>query len=187
MKNIHDQIKSGALALLPLLLPCSLMAAPITVRIDDTAKGPPVIEVLGVSPANGYNIYVGPNVNNPAGGEDGALITLFGVNNYFALGDGTDPTYMSNMGWRYTDPKAPDPTHSAADIVWFEHDFDFFGTGDLRVGFNSHWPGGWYPTPGPNPPPGADVNAGPVRPNWVTVFSNDTLVLQFRGPAPTTQ
>jgi len=173
MKKILNTIASSSLALAA-LLPCTLMAGPITVSIDDAAKGPPVIQVLD---STEHIIYVGAIVN-VAAIEDGALIILFGVDQ-----GGSIP----NMGWRFIDPKAPDQTHSAVDIVWIEHD-DIFGGNDLRVGFNSRKPGtGWYPTPGPNPPPGADVNAGPVRPNWVTLYSDATLVLNFRGPAPTAQ
>jgi len=181
MKKIPEIIASSALALAA-LLPCSLMAGPITVSIDDTAKGPPVIQVLD---ATEHIIYVGPLVNDPAV-EDGALIILFGAN---LVSDPCDPFPaggIPNMGWRFIDTKAPDPTQAAVDIVWIEHDCGLFDTGSLRVGFNSRKPGtGWYKTPPPNPPPGVDVNAGPVRPTWVTLYSDDTLVLRFRGPAPT--
>ena len=170
MKKLQSIIKSSAFALIALLLPGSLLAAPILVRINDTAFGPPDIEVLG-APA-GYNIYTGANVNNLAT-EDGALITLLGVDTGGAVPD---------QGWRFIDPKAPDPAHAAADIVWVEHDFDFFGTGDLRVGFNSHHPGGWYTTPPRPPVPGFDLNAGPVKPCWVTVYSSATVIVQFKGP-----
>ena len=57
MKKMQSIIKSSALALLTLLVPGSLLATPILVRINDTAFGPPDIEVLG-APA-GYNIYTG--------------------------------------------------------------------------------------------------------------------------------
>src|SRR6266850_5111490 len=129
MKKIRCIITASTLALL-VLLPCSLFSAPIVVRINDVANGPPVIEVLG-APA-GYNIYTGAGVNNFAV-EDGALITLLGVDTGGSIPD---------QGWRFIDRKAPDPAFAAADIVWIEHDSDFFQTGDLRVGFNSHHPGG---------------------------------------------
>lgn len=182
MKKIRYIIKSSALAALALLLPGSLLAGPITVSIDDRAKGPPVIEVLD---STEHIIYVGPLVNNPAV-EDGALIVLFGANLVSNPCDPFPAGGIPNQGWRFIDKKAPDPTRAAVDIVWIEHDCGFFDTGSLRVGFNSRKPGtGYYGTPGPNPPPGADVNAGPVRPTWVTLYSDDTLVLRFRGPAPT--
>jgi len=143
----------------------------IVVRINDQAFASPEIEVIG-APA-GYNIYTGEAVNNFAV-EDGGLITLLGVDTEASIPD---------QGWRYIDPKAPDPAHAAADIVWIEHDFDFFGTGDVRVGFNSHFPGGWDTTPPSPPVPGFDLNAGPVKPYWVTVYSDDILEVQFKGPA----
>jgi hypothetical protein len=171
LKRIQQVMSWGAVAQLALALPGTLRAEPIVVRIDDKAFGLPQIEVQG-APA-GYNIHTGALVNNLSQ-EDGALITLLGVDT-----SGTVPS----QGWRFIDPRAPDPTHAAADIVWIEHDFDFFGDGSLRVGFNSHFPGGWYTTPPPNPPPGADKNAGPVRPYWVTVYSSPSLVVQFKGPS----
>jgi len=174
--GIRRKIRLGALALLSLLLPCSLMAGPITILIDASFQGSPTTTVLN---SEGYNIYVGPGVSNPAF-EYGALVDLLGVDSWF------EPPYQSvilDQGWRFTDPKAPDQTRSAVYIIWISHDFGGpLYTGDLQVGFNSRKPGtGYYGTPGPNPPPGADVNAGPVRSNWVTLYSDATLVLQFKG------
>ena len=73
MKTIRCLITSSALAALALLLPGSLLAGPITVSIDDTAKGPPVIQVLD---STEHGIYVGPLVN-------GALVILFGMDTGF--------------------------------------------------------------------------------------------------------
>jgi len=174
MKTIRYMLRTSAFTLAALLLPSSLLAGPVTVTIDDTAKGPPVVQVLD---SDEHLVYVGPIVNDPAV-EDGALIVLFGVDR-----EGSIP----NMGWRFIDTKAPDPLFAAKDIVWIDHD-DIFGGNDLRVGFNSRKPGtGWYRTPPPNPEPGVDVNAGPVKTTWITLYSDNTVVVKFRGPAPKTQ
>lgn len=157
----------SALAMLAFTLAGSVRATPVLVRIDDSAFGPPVIEVFG-APA-GYNIYTGENVNNFAV-EDGALITLLGVDT-----QGTIP----DQGGRFVDPKLPTTaTQNARDIILIEHDYDFFGTGDLRVGFNSAFKGIWYN----NPALTGERNLGPVKPYWVTVFSNAYVIVQFKGP-----
>jgi len=173
--GIRRKIRLGALALLIPLLSCSLMAGPTIIQIDASHEGAPTTTVLN---SEAYNIYVGPGVSNPAT-EYGALVDLLGVNNWFEL----YPSVIPDQGWRFTDPKAPDQTRSAVYIIWISHDFGGpLYTGDLQVGFNSRKPGtGYYGTPGPNPPPGADVNAGPVQSNWVTLYSDATLVLQFKG------
>ncbi len=152
------------------LLPYSLPAQPIVVRINDVPDGPPVIQVQGAP--NGYNIYTGDLVNNPAI-EDGALITLFGVNNYY-----TDPgAALPDWSGRFLIPVAPEPEGHAVDIVWIEHDFDLFGNGDLRIGFNSAFPGTYYADP--NEFNDAD-DLGLVTDNWVQVYANDTLVILFK-------
>ncbi len=74
----------SALAVLTLVLPCSIMAAPIIVAINDAPNGPPVIQVLGAP--HGYDIYTGDCVNT-AGIEEGALITLFGVDTSDSIPD----------------------------------------------------------------------------------------------------
>ncbi len=184
MIRFSRSIRATILALVVLSLPCSLMAGPITVTIDDAAKGPPVIQVLD---STDYIIYVGSMVNDPAI-EDGGLVILLGVDLVEDPCAPFPPGGIPNQGWRFIDKKAPDPAYAAVDIVWIEHDCGFLDTGSLRVGFNSRKPGtGYYRTPGPNPDPGKDVNAGPVRPNWVTLYSDSTLILKFRGPAPTDQ
>jgi hypothetical protein len=175
MKTLRSIITSGAFAALALLLPCRLLAGPTIVRIDASHEGAPTTEVLD---SENYNIYVGPIVNNPDT-DYGALINLLGVDNLFEV----YPNQIPNQGWRFTDPKAPDQTFSAVYIVWIEHDdYGPLYSGDLRVGFNQRKPGtGYYGTPGPNPQPGADVNAGPVPSDWVTLYADATLVLQFKG------
>ena len=71
-------IALGVLALLILLLPCSLLAAPIIVKISDLANGPPEVEVDGAP--NGYDFCTCADLGfiDPAN-EDGGVITLFGV------------------------------------------------------------------------------------------------------------
>jgi hypothetical protein len=158
MKAIRDLIKLTALAA-GVLLPCSLIAAPIVVTINDVPNAAPVIKVRGAP--NGYDIYTGENVADPAK-EDGALITLFGVD------QGGD---IPDWEGRFVVPTAPNPLRTAVDIVWVEHDFDLFGNGDLRVGFNSAHPGTYYRT----------VNSlGLVTDNWVEVYASDTLVVRFK-------
>ena len=140
----------------------------IVVSINDQAVGAPVVQVSGA--ANGYDINTGPLVNNPAV-EDGALITLFGMD-----------TYGSTPGWsgRFVDPSLPaDALRNALDIVWVQHDYSgpLFG-GDLQVGFNSAFPGVWYG----NPLYTGEDNLGPVSSKWKTVYSSSTLVIRFKGP-----
>ena len=87
----------GVLALLILLLPCSILAAPIVVTINDIPNGAPVIEVFGAP--NGYNIYTGDCVNNPAI-ENGALITLFGVDTAGSIPHGNRCRYRDRRDGR---------------------------------------------------------------------------------------
>jgi len=166
-----------AVALLA-LLPVSLLAAPkkaepIVVSINDVPNAAPVIQVQGAP--NGYDIYL---INDP-GKEDGALITLIGVNNYF------DPGALPEWGGRFVVPEAPLWYRTAVDIVWVSHDADVFGLGDLQVGFNSALPGTYYLNPGlccrPDGSPfNEDVDLGLVTDNWVTVYANDTLVVRYK-------
>ena len=156
----------GVLALLILLLPCSILAAPIVVTINDIPNGAPVIEVFGAP--NGYNIYTGDCVNNPAI-ENGALITLFGVDTSSSIPD---------WGGRFVVPNAPLWYRNAVDIVWIEHDCEdcnLFGNCDLQVGFNSAFPGNYYY----KPELVGDENLGVVTDKWVRVYASETLVVFF--------
>jgi len=141
----------------------------IVVSINDQAVGPPVVQVSGAP--NGYDINTGPLVNNPAV-EDGALITLFGVDTYGAILD---------WGGRFVDPilAGAGAYLDALDIVWVQHDYSgpLFG-GDLQVGFNSAFPGVLYS----NPEVHGDQNLGPVSSQWKTVYSSSTLLIRFKGP-----
>lgn len=140
----------------------------IVVSINDQAVGAPVVQVSGG--ANGYDINTGPLVNNPAV-EEGALITLFGVDTYGPIPD---------WAGRFVDPSLPaDAPRNALDIVWVQHDYSgpLFG-GDLQVGFNSAFPGVWYA----NPLYTGDDNLGPVSSKWKTVYSSSTLLIRFKGP-----
>ena len=184
VKATRRAVRLSALAVLAFVLAGNLRAAPTVIRIDASHEGSPKTEVLN---SENYNTYVGPDVNNAAV-EYGALVDLLGVDNVYTFPNWTGQ--IPDQGWRFTDPKAPDQTHSAVYIIWIDHDYGdnihgYYGplfSGDLRVGFNARKPGtGYYPTPGPNPPPGADVNAGPVQSDWVTLYSDTTLVLQFKG------
>jgi len=66
-----------------------------TVRIEDQKNGPPMVHVEE-APA-GYNLYVGPLVNNPDA-EHGGLITSW------------DRLIRAipDQGWRFIDPALPD-------------------------------------------------------------------------------
>ena len=103
--------------------------------------------------------------------EDGALITLFGVDTYGSILD---------WGGRFVDPSLPaDALRNALDIVWVQHDYSgpLFG-GHLQVGFNSAFPGILYG----NPIYKGEDNLGPVSSKWKTVYSSSTLVIRFKGP-----
>ena len=165
MANIHDIIRSSALALLTLLLPCSVMAKPIVVSINDVPNGSPVIQVTGAP--NGYALYTG--VADPTI-EDGADILLYDVDLAGLLPD---------WAGRFTVPNAPLPDRSAVDIVWIGHDPGLFQAGALYVGFNSAFPGTWYANPG-LPGWNNDADLGRVTDNWVTVYESKILVVRFK-------
>jgi hypothetical protein len=175
LTQIQHKITLAILALLLLCVPGSLLATPIVIRINDLAVGPPEVEVDGAP--LGYNVYTGPEVNNPSV-EDGALITLFGVDQGGSIAD---------WGGRFVDPSLPaDAVQNALDIVWVQHDCAcsdcscLFGNGDLQIGFNSRFLGGWYY----NPIYTGDENLGPVPYKWVTVYSSPKLVIQFKAQKP---
>jgi hypothetical protein len=173
MKTMSNTIKSGALALLTLLLPCSLLAGTTTVLIDASYQGPATVQVLY---SQDYNLYVGPEVNNAAI-EYGALVDLLGVDNYYYPG-----SVIADREWRFKDPTVPDQNHAAVYIVWIDHDYGdyyngFYGplySGDLRVGYNQHKPGDYY----------SSANAAPIQSTWVTLYSDANLVLKFKGFKP---
>ena len=176
LREVRHTIALGVLALLTLLLPCSLLAAPIIVKISDLANGPPEVEVDGAP--HGYDVYTGPGVNNPSI-EDGALITLFGVDTYGSINE------PDECGWRFLDPKLPQPTcPSAVDIVWIQHDYNGpFGNGDLQIGFNSSFPSHYYTNPDACPA-GCDVSLGPLTYKWQTVYADATVVVLFKAQKP---
>lgn len=182
----HRWLTSGLLALLVLLLPGGLLADPIVIRINDLAKRPPEIEVE-VAP-HGYAIYTGPDVANPAI-EDGALITLFGVDAYGSIPDWggrfVDPTPWESLPPLYNDVCCPGVNLrqyvTAKDIVWVQHDlFGPYFNGALQIGFNSALEGNWYR----NPELVGDANLGPVPTKWVTFYANDIVVVQFKAQKP---
>jgi len=143
------------------------MSQPIVVRINRLAEGPPLIEVVGAP--LGHNIYVGPLVNTSAV-EDGALINLLGVGP-----SGVKP----DQGWRFVDPSMPlDANRNALVIIWITRDHSGpFGSGDLQIGINCARPGHHYA----NPTHTHDQSLGPVPHKWVTVYSDETLVLLFKS------
>jgi len=140
------------------------MAAPIVVAINDVPNGRPVIQVLGAP--NGYDINT--VLPNDPTIEDGALITLFGVDQFGSIPD---------WDGRFVVPESPLWFRNAVDIVWVQHDlFDGpFLNGDLQVGFNSAFPGTYYFKPELI---GSD-NLGSVTDKWVKVYDSDTLVVLF--------
>ena len=159
--GVRRAIAFATLAVLALLLPCSLLADPIVVRINDVPNGPPVIQVQNAP--NGWFFYTDEDIANPAI-EEGGLVVLPGAN---ASGASYD------WAGRFVVPNAPDPNHHGVDIVWVENFDDI-----LVVGFDSALPGVYYRTPGLFP--NTDENLGPVTDNWVKVYADDVLVVLFK-------
>ena len=141
--------------------------SPAVVRIVQPTEGPPQIEVTNAP--FGYNIHVGPLVNNPSV-EQGALINLCGVDH---LGS------VASQGWRFVDPKvSPEATRNGLHIVWIAHDDSGpFCNGDLQIGFNSVLPGYHYT----NPIHTKDKDLGTAGTDWITVYSDEALVLLFKA------
>jgi hypothetical protein len=176
MKKTLNTLKSSALALFTLLLPCSLLAGPVTVSINDTPSGHAVVQVKG--DPNGWTI-----VPDDPTLPDSGIITLIGVDVFGSINE------PDENGWRFTDRRnwttlpplyfPPDPVNyrqyaTSVDIVWIQHDPI---TGDLQVGFDSAKAGLWFRNGGVG---NSDADAGPVTNNWVTLYSDDTLVLRFK-------
>jgi len=173
MKRLHFLMMCGGFAAFELLFPCSLLEArsrkQIIVRIDDVSVGPPVVTVQNAP--NDWELYTGPAVADPTI-EDGGIITLFGVDPYGNINPG-------DAGVRFVDPKLPaNATSNATDIVWIQHDWN--GDGSLQIGFNTREDGKYYL----NPALTVDGNAGPAKNQWVTVYSDKILVLQFNPHTP---
>jgi len=145
------------------------MAEAIVVRIQDKGVQAPVIEVEGAP--SGHNIYVGPLVNNAAV-EHGALVNLLGVDAGGAITD---------QGWRVVDPSLPgEATRNGLSILWVTHDHSGpFCNGDLQVGFNCVLPGHHYA----NPIHTKDTSLGPAKGDWLTVYSDEKLVVRL-APRP---
>lgn len=161
-----------------LLLASTAASAQVVVRINDVPNAAPVVTVIGAP--NGYDVYTGPEIATP-GIEDGAYITLFGVDS-----EGEVP----ELGWRFKDsrdpdtlppftPLAPDDLTNyrylrvAVDIVWIEHDAD----GNLAIGFNSALQGTWYSNGGVF---NSDMDASYVTNRYVTLYESDILVVQYK-------
>ena len=171
---------AGILALLLLLLPGSLMAGPIVVRIKDMANGPPEVEVDGAPYGWDFCTCADLGVINPLA-EDGGLITLFGVDTYGSINEPCEG------GWRFSDPNLPSPPdgcRNAADIVWIQHDFyGPFYSGDLQIAFNSALPGHYYVNPALCPA-GCEVGLGPLTYKWQLVYADSTVVVLFKAQKP---
>ena len=178
MKTIHRVMRSTAIALLTLTLPCGLIAGPVMVSINDTPSGHAVVQVKNAP--NGWTIV--PDDGDASAIESG-IITLIGVD---VGGSINEP---DENGWRWRDRTdwtelpplyfPPDPVNyrqyvTAVDIVWIQHDPI---TGSLQVAFDSAKPGTWFVNGGVF---NSDQDAGPVTDNWVTLWADDTLILRFK-------
>ncbi len=159
MNTIRYVIKTSTLAILAVLLPASLMATPIIVRINDTPSDQAVIQVIGAP--EGWSVV--PDEVDSALVESG-IITLHGVDQ-----DGLVP----ELGWRFVIPNAPDPNRSAVDIVWIQH--EWWGDNSLQIAFDSNKTGYYR-----NPEIVGDLNAGVVTDNWVTLYADDVVVVQYK-------
>ena len=80
--GIQRKIRLGVLAFLALLLPCSLIAEPVIVSINDTPSGHAVVQVKGAP--NGWTIV--PDPGDPAVFESG-IITLLGVDVFGSINE----------------------------------------------------------------------------------------------------
>jgi hypothetical protein len=143
------------------------MVGRTVIRIEDSADGPPRIEVFDAP--FGHNIYVGPLVND-ATMEHGGLINLLGIDHVGSIKD---------QGWRVVDPSLPEEaTRNGLHVLWITHDHSGpMCTGDLQVGFNTIFPGHHYA----NPIHTKDSSLGPVTDKWITVYSDEALQLFFRS------
>jgi hypothetical protein len=162
MIRFNRSIRAIIIALGALSLPCSLMAKPIVVSINDTPSDHAVVQVNGAP--NGWTVVP----DDPALADSG-IITLIGVDVFGSINE------PEENGWRFTDPNAPQSWHASADIIWIQH--DWADTGYLQVGFDSAGAGQWFNSPGYF---NSDADAGPITDNWVTLYSDDTLVLQYK-------
>jgi hypothetical protein len=176
-KKLRHQIRAGALTLLVALVPCSLLADPIVVRINDLAyPQPPEVEVDNAPNGWSFCACADLGVIDPSQ-EDGGLITLFGVDHNGSINE------PGECGWRFSDPSLPPGTClSAVDIVWIQHDFfgPFFN-GDLQVAFNSALPGHYYRNPDACPIIACDVSLGRLTYKWQTVYSSPEIVVLFKA------
>ena len=181
MIRFSRSIRAIIIALVALSLPCSLMAKPIVVSINDVPNGRPVIQVQGAP--NGYALYTGPEVVDPAV-EDGAAIVLYDVD-LGGLLPAWGGRFLDPTPWQALPPWEPlgdgvnyRQYRTAVDILWVGHDPGIVQAGALVVAFDSALPGIWYFNPGVIN--NTDDNLGPVTDQWVTVYANDTLVVRYK-------
>lgn len=173
MQNNSKNITGAVAFVLALLLPASLMAAPIVISINDVPNATPVIQVKGAP--SGYAIYTGPEVVDPTV-EDGAAIVLYDVDL---------EGLVEEWGGRFTVANAPLWYRSAVDIIYVTHDPGIAQAGALVVAFDSAFPGHYYFNPGLiNPDTGEPLNTdedlGPITSNWVTVYSSDVIEIRYK-------
>jgi hypothetical protein len=162
MSKFNHSIRAITIALVALSLPCSLLAKPIVVSINDTPGGHAVVQVQGAP--HGWTI-----VPDDPTLVDSGIITLTSVDQ----GGSINEPYEN--GWRFTDPNAPDWWHASVDIIWIQHDWG--NSGDLQIGFDSATAGQSYYSPSIF---NNDADAGPITNKWVTLYADDTLVLRFK-------
>jgi hypothetical protein len=163
MSRFSQFVRANVIILLVTALPCSLLAAPIIVSINDVPNAAPVIQVKN-APGD-YDIFTGdelpPDYVDPAS-EEGAAVVFWDLN---LVGTLTD------WAGRFTIPTAPNPLRTAVDIVWIE-----VYSGALVVAFDSALPGIYYGNPGPQ----GDEDLGNVTDKWVTAYSSEQLVIRFK-------
>ena len=175
MPRLLERLSAWVVVVAAAMVPCSLIAGPIVVKINDLRyPNAPEVEVDGAP--NGWN-FCECGINT-AGVEDGGIITLFGVDTYGSINEPCEGD------WRFSDPNLPSPPdgcHNSVDIVWIQHDFyGPFYNGDLQIAFNSAFPGHYYNNPALCPR-ACSVGLGPLTYKWQVVYADATVVVLFKA------
>src|SRR5882724_8688540 len=105
--EVRHTLALGVLALLILLLPCSLLAGPIILKISDLANSPPEVEVDGAPYGYDFCTCADLGIIDPAN-EDGGVITLFGVDRNGSL----TPASAVGASWTRSCPSPRVPVRS---------------------------------------------------------------------------